>query len=415
MPERTRLVRRVLPVLAIVIAAAVVVVIANTDAGRTSVISSPSAAATSSPPQPPSLTPQHASPSPAPQPRAGSWTALRWSAPSLIPGLLTVVSWHDGFVAVADVPGPDGHVGAAFTSSDALRWERTATFASTPNIVATATGLVAVVNSFGASPSIETWVSADGKTWQRQERLALAGATFFKIAARDRTIVAAGVDATGRAKLWSSTDGAQWSQGQVPASRAIVRGVSAVGDGFLAVGRDGEPDTGSGGVGVRGIGRPAGWGSADGRTWDAVRVDGVDAVGAELFDVFRVADAFFAIGSDSNANPRGPALWISVDARDWSLVGSPPHWGLASANGKQAVVFGFADFGTAELGAWSSIDGRDWTRLSFTGDVADIPGFQQDVGHASRVDQIFVVSRGVIVIGQQNGQLTIWFAEAIGP
>jgi len=413
MPERAWVLRRAIPLFAVVIAAALVVVVATANPGRTPVISSPSAAATSPSPPSPQLTSQ--------PPRAGSWTELRWSAPRLIPesaALLDVVSWHDGYVAVADVAGPDGHVGAVFTSADGVRWQRTASFSANPRIVATATRLVAVVNRLGPPPSLEAWTSVDGRSWQRQERLALAGATITKLAARDETIVAAGSDASGRAMVWSSADGAQWSQGLAPAPRAIVRSVAAVGDGFVALGRDGEPDAGSGGIREPGVGRPAAWRSADGGAWTAAQVQGVDAAGAELSEVFRVADGFFAIGSDATApgqNPRTALIWVSSDARDWRIVGPPEHWGRASANGRQAVVFSAADFGTVALGAWSSPDGRNWTPLSFGGDVAHMPAFEMAVGQSSRVDQIFVVSRGVIVIGQQDGQPTAWFAEAAAP
>jgi hypothetical protein len=402
------------------IAAVLIVVVATADPGRTPPISSPSSAA-AAPSLSPTTSPTPLSPSPPPTtpPRAGSWIELRWSAPTLIPeqaAFLDVVSWRDGYVAAADVAAPDGHVGAVFISSDGMGWERVATFPANPSIVATATGLLAVVNRLGPPPSAETWVSVDGRIWQRQERLALAGATITRLASRDRTVLAAGVDASGRTMLWSSADAAPWNQAQAPAPRAIVRSVATIGDGFLAVGRDGDPDAGSGGVGLPGVGRPAAWWSADGRGWSAVNVEGVDAAGAQLSDVFRVADGYFAIGSDttsSSQNARSPLIWASADARDWRIVGPPEHWGRASANGRQAIVFYYADFGTTALGAWSSLDGRVWTPLSFSGDIADIPGFTVGLGQNSGVAGILAVPRGLVVIGQRNGQPTAWFAEAV--
>jgi hypothetical protein len=418
--DRAWVLRRGIPCFAVVIAAALVVVVAAANPGRTPVVSSPSAAAGPPSPPPTSPSPQPASPSPqpTPPPRAGSWIELRWSAPTPIPGILDVVSWHDGFVAGADVPGPDALVGAAYASVDGMRWERTATFPARPRIFATVTGLVAVVNRAGPSPSVEAWTSIDGRSWQPQQRLALAGAAIGSLAARGTTIVAAGTDADGRPMLWSSTAGAPWTVGQQPAPHAIVRGVTAISDGFVALGRDGDPDTGSGGISAPGVGRPASWTSADGRAWSAAQVEGVPAAGAQLTGVFQVADGFFAIGSDATApgqNARSPLIWVSADARDWRIVGPPEHWGRASANGRQAVVFSYADFGTTALGAWSSLDGRVWTPLSFSGDVADIPAFTAGLGQNSGVDGILVVSRGVVVIGQQNGQPTAWFAEASGP
>jgi len=54
-----------------------------------------------------------------------------------------------------------------------------------------------------------------------------------------------------------------------------------------------------------------------------------------------------------------------------------------------------------------------WTPLAFSGDLADIPGFTVGLGQDTGVDGIFVVSRGVIVTGQRNGQTLTWFAEAV--
>ncbi len=422
MPARARIVRRALPLLVVVIAAAVVVVFATAEPGRTSVVSSPSAAVTSpSPtlsPQSASPSPQTASPSPTPQPRAGSWIELRWSAPALTPQgavLLDAVSWRDSFVAAADLASADGHAGAAFISADGLRWERTTTFAATPNIFATSSGLVAVVNLVGSPRSVEVWTSIDGRTWQRRDQLALTGAAITSLAARDGTIAAAGIDASGSAILWSSTDGAPWSPRQLPA-RGIARSVAAVGDGFVALGRDGEPDAGSGGISAPGVARPAAWTSPDGRTWTDARVEGSPAPGAQLLSLFQVTDGLFAIGSDATApgqNARSPLIWSSADGRDWRIVGPPEHWGLASGNGRQAVIFYYADFGTTALGAWSSLDGRVWIPLQFTGDVADIPGFTPGLGQASGVNRIVVAPRGVVVLGQQNGQPKVWVAEAV--
>lgn len=275
MSDRARGLRRVVPLLLVVIAAALVAVIATGVRGRSSVAASPSAAANPTPMLPPSAS-QSASSSPPPQPRAGSWVELHWSSPSLIPQgavLLDAVVWRDGFVAAADVAGAEAHAGATFISADGLSWERTATFAATPTIFATSSGLVAVVNLVGAPRSLETWTSVDGRSWQRQDRLALAGVAITSVAARAGAMVAAGLDTSGRTMVWSSTDGAPWSPGQLPA-RAIVRSVAGVGDGFVALGRDGEPDAGSGGIAAPGVGRPAAWTSVDGRTWTLARVEG---------------------------------------------------------------------------------------------------------------------------------------------
>ena len=309
------------------------------------------------------------------------------------------------------------YVGAAFVSADGGQWQRTSTFSvRLGRPVATAARLMAVVNTPGPPPAVESWVSLDGRTWQRDARLTLTGASVTALAAAGTTIVAVGTDSSGRTTSWRSDDGAEWSQGQPLPPRAIVRKVAATSDGFIAVGRDGEPDIASGGIGAPGIGRPAGWWSADGRSWSAVSVEGTDAAGAQLGDVFRVRDGYFAIGSDTtnpSGNPRSPLVWVSTDARDWRLQGPPAHWGIAGTNGQQAVVFTRATNGTPPLEAWITQDGSQWAQLSFSGDVADIPAFETGVGQPSRVDEVFVDSRGVIVIGQQNGHPATWFAEGV--
>jgi hypothetical protein len=281
--------------------------------------------------------------------------------------------------------------------------------------VATSTRLIALANRPGPPASVDAWVSLDGRRWQPESDLALAGAIVSHVAVRDGVILALGTDANGRATTWRSDDGGRWSQ--TPASPpGIVRGFTPVSDGFVVMGRDGEPDVGSGGVGAPGVGRPAAWWSSDGGAWSAVKVEGVAAAGAQLTEAFRVEDGYFAVGSDTatpGQNARSPLLWISADARDWRILGPPAQWGRAGANGRQAVIFSRTDFGTVKLGAWSSQDGRDWIQVKFSGDVLHMPGYEPAVGQTSWVDRIFVMSRGIVVLGQADGQLTAWFAEAV--
>ena len=199
----------------------------------------------------------------------------------------------------------------------------------------------------------------------------------------------------------------------LPASSAALAVVS---DGVVALGRDGEPDAGSGGVGVPGVGRPAAWWSSDGDAWIAAKVEGIAAAGAQLTEAFRVEDGYFAVGSDTTTlgqNARSPLLWISTDARDWRLLGPPAQWGRAGSNGRQAVIFSRTEFGTVKLGGWSSQDGHDWIQMTFSGDVGHVPGYEPAVGQTRWVDRIFVMDRGIVVMGQSDGQLTAWFAEAV--
>lgn len=343
---------------------------------------------------------------------------LRWSRPTVIPdsaAMLDVVRWRTGYVGVADAVVNAQHVGAAFASQDGVVWQRTATFAGNPMLVAAPSQLIAFVSRDSDTVAVDALVSTDGVTWVRNDHLVLAGVTIAHVVSRDNVLVAVASEPGGRTpRIVRSVGGGVWVSSDAPSPRAIVRNLVTVSDGFLAVGREGEADASSGGVGSPGVGRPAAWWSADGRTWTSARVQGDEAAGAHISDVFRVADGYLAIGSDTTGtagNPRSAVLWSSADARDWKLLGAPSHWGLVGADGQQLVVFGAADFGTVALGAWTTRDGRGWTQLSFTGDAADVPAFQTAVGQSSRVDAIFVAPDGIVVIGQKDGRPTAWFAE----
>jgi hypothetical protein len=360
--------------------------------------------------------------SPQPTPvatKAAPWTELRWSAPVPIPdqgSIFQVLSWHDGYVAAGQTTDNGQYVGGLFASPDGVQWQRTAILPLGPALVATATRLVAVVTTGrdNAAPSVHARASSDGRTWQPQDALAIVGATFDHLTARGSTIVGMGTDSSGRAVMWRSIDGAAWTPGDLPSAHAIVRDVFAVSDGFIALGREGEPDVASGGVGVRGVGLPAAWWSADGRAWTALQVEGKPAAGAQLIQLFAVADGYFAVGSDTtdpSINARSPLIWTSSDARAWRLLGPPPYWGAAGSNGERAVYFVPSATGTRDLQAQVSRDGRQWTPLSFTGDLADIPNLP-GFTHGSQLDQVFVVAHGIIVIGQQNGRPVAWFADA---
>ena len=356
-----------------------------------------------------------ASPTPVP---SFAWAGLRWSPPSPVPDALAfsdAVSVGTNLVVSAEVVDGVVRRGAVYTSTDGGAWTRTATFASTPRIFKTATRVLAVVNAPGSAGGVEVSSSVDGRTWQLESRLGLPSASLTSAASRGDVLVALGNDAAGRTLLWRSASGTAWATVALPSTQAIPRDVVALADGFLLVGRDGEPDRASGGVGQPGSGRPAAWWSPDGSSWQPTPVDGFVAPGAQLSRVFPVASGYFAVGSDALAptNPRAPQIWISSDGRSWASVGQPAHWGLVGSNTRDAIVLAPADFGTVALGAWRSGDGRTWTPLTFSGDLTRVPTFEAAVDHPTRVDNVFVSDRGVLVIGQVNGRLTTWFADAV--
>jgi len=349
--------------------------------------------------------------------KAPPWTELRWSTPVPIPDqgtIYQVVSWEDGYVAAGQSTDNGQYVGELFASPDGVYWQRTAIVPLNPALVATLTRVVAVV-TIGrdtATPKVESWASSDGgHLWQPQEALAMVGATIDHLASGGSTIVGVGTDSIGHATVWRSIDGAAWTRGDPPSAHAIVRDVSAVSDGFIALGREGEPDVASGGIGSPGVGLPAAWWSADGQTWIAAQVEGTAAAGAQLLQLFPVARGYFAVGSDTTApsvNARSPLIWTSPDGRTWRLLGARRYTGPAGANGELAVNFAGA---ARSIEAHVTQDGKEWGALTFAGDLANIPnlpGFAQ----GAQLDQAFVMPHGIIVIGQKNGQPVAWFADA---
>jgi hypothetical protein len=348
---------------------------------------------------------------------AATWKGLRWSAPNPIADALAfteVVSWRDGYAAAAQVLEGSQRLGAVFTSPDGLQWRKTATFPAQPVLLTTTNGLSAFVNRAGPAPSVEAWSSRDGGSWQREEALTLAG-SITHVISRGDVILALGADARGVPVLWRSVRNGAWAATPLPSARAILRSFAVSSDGFIAVGREGEPDSGSGGVRSPGVGRAAAWSSPDGLAWTAMQVEGGSAASAELTQVFRVEDGFLAMGANaaSSGGTRAPLIWTSSDGRSWRLVGEPLRWGVASTNGHEVVVFTRLDFGTLALGAWATQDGASWSQLAFSGNITGIPGFETGIGQPSRVDRIVVAERGVLVVGQQNGRLATWFAEAL--
>ncbi len=97
--------------------------------------------------------------------------------------------------------------------------------------------------------------------------------------------------------------------------------------------------------------------------------------------------------------------------RNWRRIGPPAHWALAASNGREAIVFAYADAQTGLLGAWRTNDGVTWTEFELAGDQADIPAFIGSASVDSRVDGMFAMPDGVIVIGQRRGQIVGWFAS----
>ena len=149
-------------------------------------------------------------------------------------------------------------------------------------------------------------------------------------------------------------------------------------------------------------------------------MEGTPTAGAQLSEVFPITSGYIALGSyatATSANPRSPMLWVSADAHAWRLVGEPPHWpGSLRSNGRQAIILGVsrASDGTAATAAWVSEDGLQWSPLSFSGDLSNVPVQASEAGgRQPNFDRTFAEPGGILVLGQQGGELATWFAAAV--
>jgi hypothetical protein len=366
---------------------------------------------------------------------ATPWSSLRWSAPATISGIFPydVVAWHGGYVAVGQGSGDGGTVDPVATSTDGVHWTTVDTgssFSDYPiRLAATPSHLIAIGNlqlpagcpqGAGAvctpAEAAPVWTSTDARTWTRIDPQVFGAAYFGMIAAGPQGAVIEGQTVAGEPRLWFSPDGARWQRVSLPSSfaQAILDNVAATPQGFMAVGRVGQPDYGSGGVGGYGVGVPAAWWSADGLTWQEESVQGVKAAGAKLDAIAVGANGLLATGSDDTNAPRSGAAWVSTDGKTWRRVSSesnPPCWDM-TADGQHMVCIGdvppTGSPSTDSVAAWVSTDGLTWNRLSLLGDVNDLPA------GSTAIQRYVVAGDGVVVIGSQGASQLGWFADASG-
>jgi hypothetical protein len=428
----------------------------------------------SSPVEPsPSVQPSSPTPQSTQVAEAG-WSGLHWSDPVLGPVadniafvMNDVHPWGTGFVGAGmryqkEYPAPSGNdtgLAAVFlTSPDGRHWTisqqdpgvpdaQCAPERETPHhlLAAPDGSLIAFSDSCApgnASPKL--WRSTDGVSWSAIESSSWqaiwspsGGAnTLFKLAAGPEGIVAIGGRGSsccgilgspevGLALIAFSADGVTWQRLKLSSAfdDAWLRDVVAYGGGFAVVGRVGEVDgavaTNSDATPTiyKGVGTPAAWVSADGRTWQRAAVEGSRAAGATLTRVAAGAGGLFALGwqkSDSTWFASGVTNgWASTDGHSWSLVGNLgselPSDGTLAGDGSHIVLMGHAAGDDTALMAWSSSEGVNWTRLAFSGSTS-LPR----LGTANAVQ---VVPGGLVVGGFRSdvADEQFWFATATGP
>jgi hypothetical protein len=263
----------------------------------------------------------------------------------------------------------------SWTSSDGERWDLGA-IDDTPgsfavSIVASPSGggRVVAVGRSGSAPV--AWDSPDGRTWTRRTVPTLGdGAEWERIVTvlvTDTGFIAGGSVGPElgdrRARFWRSADGTTWES--IPDDPAFagaeVVSIARRGSGYVAVGRLGTGQRGSGSIA---------WVSDDAIRWQ--RIDSA-ALASGLVAAVAVAPdgSMVAVGSD--LDEREALVWRSADGTTWKLT---PGEESRLYNGDKirmtdvAPVLGVGfvavgnyvgvQFGTAT--SWISADGITWLR-----------------------------------------------------
>jgi hypothetical protein len=350
-------------------------------------------------PTSPSLAPT-ATASPTPT----TWSHLTWTRVSkaFTFELIDVVAWQSGYLGVGYVGDNAAESTPAFLeSSDGLTWQVTQRLAPdrelTPRwLLAAGDGLVAVFNVVDpASDSARTelWRSSDGRSWQELSSPTWEAAwptarDLMQLSSGPAGLVAVGRDSDGALALFSADGGRTWQPATLAGdSEAEARGISATAHGFVAVGVVGgrwDSDSRQ----VLG-GSPASWTSLDGRTWQPAEVaPATDAGGLTFSGVYAATDGLLAAATDTSGSvPFRPGQdWASTDGRQWQPLGRPGPvvpCGALAADGVRMLVLGdVCSMDPSDDTPWpgylagsTSLDGRTWSPVSFSGQLMDQQSF----------------------------------------
>jgi hypothetical protein len=356
---------------------------------------SPSGAAEASPS---ATSAQTAAPTAPPTPAPPSWTDIEWSDP-IVPfpyqppaqgsqfgttiTINDIAEWNGGYVGVGTIDR-DGACAEAgfFHSADGLHWDVTFRADSGEDHTPTMCPrfVAQVGNGLVALGQERIWHSDDGIAWTELDNTSLrslwgpsSAEELVAMAAGPGGIVVVGQPTnTFESIVAFSPDGREWTPIALPAREsAIAWDATASHDGFVVVGRDGQPDETD--INTRaGTGSPAAWVSTDGLSWSEADVPGTAVKGGVLTRVFPTAAGFFALGNDVGVTAHYEEIeavgtWTSADGRSWQKIGTleslVPQTAMLASDGTNLVAVRDG----APLGI--STDGRDWWPVSATGDL----------------------------------------------
>ncbi len=187
-----------------------------------------------------------------------------------------------------------------------------------------------------ASASAAVWRSDDGLTWHVDDGSgAFAGGRISSLAATGGTIVAVGTSGDpsyGPAAAWRWTQATGWQRATIgPNDGGAMRGVTATGAGYVAVGLNGHDDG------------AMTWTSSDGLTWTAAPDQPAFryfALSLRMQSVVAGPAGLVAGGWRSDAGKGSAVTWTSADGVTWK----GPTWQSSFSGGQ---ITGLAVAGSA--------------------------------------------------------------------
>ena len=214
------------------------------------------------------------------------------------------------------------------------------------------------------------WTSSNSLDWAYHQ----VGTTAFTFPVALTTGPQGGLVAVGRQLdhpvAWTSADGASWQLHVVP----VLGGMNAERMTAVAATRFGYVAGGSAGPEL--FERHARfWTSNDGVTWETVTDDKTAFADAEVTAISAIGDRLVAVGWLGTAQHHtGGVAWTSSDGRRWTRVDDPAFKDAAAASMIVAPFGGLLAVGSdiekkAAL-AWLTADGQHWQRVT-AGDYGD--------------------------------------------
>ena len=289
----------------------------------------------------PTPIPSPSAPAAVPAAPDGEWTAVTWRAGTKLrvdPGMFSVFGWSGGYVSLLQGAGEDVHgnpipvVIRASSSHDGIHWSPRASLKTgfsgairIESIVEGPSGLLALAYPYGDTCGGPESVRA----------------------------------------MWTSPDGAHWQRVAMPKdfTTGSVQTVAGGHAGFIALGDR------------RGGTTQAIWTSPDGRAWTSRKLPTVSSGTLALDSVASFDRGFVLVGSVlGEGECGGPAhirygAWYSVDGASWTHSALPgaskdPNASLAVRRIRGHVVVTQTPFDDGPVKAWTSSDGKAWTRLA---------------------------------------------------